>query len=43
MLIRFQAHAFDMFGDSQLVVNQVKGIFKCQSASMLPYYVVALH
>ena len=43
MLIKLQAHAVDIFGDSQLVVNQVKGIFKCQSASMLPYYVVALH
>ena len=36
-------HAVDKYGDSQLVVNQVKGIFKCQSVSMLPYYVVALH
>ncbi|WP_422615245.1 reverse transcriptase-like protein, partial [Corynebacterium parakroppenstedtii] len=43
MLIGLQAHAVDIFGDSQLVINQVKGIFKCQSASMLPYYVVALH
>ena len=43
ILIGLQAHALDIFGDSQLVVNQVKGIFKCQSVSMLPYNVVALH
>ena len=43
MLIGLRAHAVDIFGDSQLVVNQVKGIFKCQSVSMLPYYVVTLH
>ena len=43
ILIRLQVHAVNIFGDSQLVVNQVKGIFKCQSISMLPYYVVALH
>ena len=41
--IRLQAHAVDIFGESQLMINQVKGIFKCQSASMLSYYVVALH
>ena len=29
ILIGLQAHAVDIFGDSQLVVNQVKGIFKC--------------
>mgnify|MGYP003703457705 CR=1 FL=1 len=43
ILIGLQAHAVDIFGDSQLVINQVKGIFKCQSMSMLSYYVVALH
>mgnify|MGYP003703328817 CR=1 FL=1 len=43
ILIGLQVHAVDIFGDSQLVVNQVKGIFKCQRASILPYYVVALH
>ena len=43
ILIGLQAHAVDIFGDSQLVINQVKGIFKCQSVSMLPYYAVALH
>ena len=43
ILIGLQAHTVDIFGDSQLVVNQVKGIFKCQSLSMLSYYVVALH
>ena len=29
ILIGLQVHAVDIFGDSQLVVNQVKGIFKC--------------
>ena len=43
ILIGLQVHAVDIFGDSQLVINQVKGIFKCQSISILPYYVVALH
>ena len=43
ILIGLQVHAVGIFGDSQLVVNQVKGIFKCQSISILPYYVVALH
>ncbi|XP_028111660.1 uncharacterized protein LOC114309968 [Camellia sinensis] len=31
------------FEDSQLVINQVKGIFKYQSASTFPYYVAAVH
>ena len=43
ILIWLQVHAINKFGESQLVINQVKGIFKCQSVSMLPYNVVALY
>ncbi|XP_028101269.1 uncharacterized protein LOC114300603 [Camellia sinensis] len=43
ILISLQAHVVDIFGNSQLVINQVKGVFKCPSVSLLPYYVVVVH
>ena len=38
ILIGLQVHAVDIFGYSQLVINQVKRIFKCQSMSILPHH-----
>ena len=33
----------EIFGDSQLVVNQINGIFKCLNQGLLPYYIGCLH
>ena len=33
----------DIFGDSQLVINQVNEIFKCLNKGLLLYYIGALH
>ena len=33
----------EIFGDSQLVVNQINGIFKCLNQGLLPYYIGSMH
>ena len=33
----------EIFGNSQLVVNQINGVFKCLNQGLLPYYIGAMH
>ena len=33
----------EIFGDSQLVINQINGIFKCFNQGLLPYYIGSVH
>ena len=33
----------EIFGDSQLVVNQINRVFKCLNQGLLPYYIGSMH